>query len=183
MSHSDERSGFGSGVVTGLVIGLAVAAIVVLVTGLLSGDDSSDPIVQARGVIESNYFKDPDRQALDDASIDGMVSDLRKRYDDKFSHYFTAEQLTDFEAATSGRFSGVGLSVTEVPQGLRVADVFPNTPAKDAGIQVGDLIVAVDGRSIAGLPSQVSTGRIDSGELLGTPTTPDPPPPPAFACS
>ena len=160
MSRSDERSGFGSGVVTGLVIGLVIAAIVVLVSGLLSGDDSSDPIVQARGVIESNYFKDPDQQALDDASIDGMVSGLRKRYDDKFSHYFTAKQLTDFEAATSGRFSGVGLSVTEVPRGLRVADVFPATPAKDAGIRVGDVIVAVDGRSIAGLPSQVSTGRI-----------------------
>ena len=62
---------------------------------------------------------------------------LKKRYDDKFSHYFTAEQLKQFEAATSGRFTGVGLAVTEVPKGLRVADVFPDTPAEEAGLEDG----------------------------------------------
>ena len=56
----------------------------------------------------------------------------KKRYDDKFSHYFTAEQLKQFEAATSGRFSGVGLTVTEVPQGLRVADVLPRHAGRGA---------------------------------------------------
>ena len=101
-------------------------------------------------VIEDNYFHDPDRTALDDASINGMVSDLRKRYDDKFSHYFNADQLKIFEEQTSGRFAGVGLSVTEVPQGLRVTAVFPDTPAKEAGIKAGDVITGVDGKSIAG---------------------------------
>ena len=43
-----------------------------------------------------------------------MVDELRRRYDDRFSHFFTAEQLREFIAATEGRFSGVGLTVTEV---------------------------------------------------------------------
>jgi carboxyl-terminal processing protease len=89
-----------------------------------------------------------------------MVSELRDRFDDRFSHYFDAEQLEDFNAATSGRFDGVGLSVGEVRRGLRVAEVFPDSPAEAAGIERGDLIVAVDGKSIEGLPSEVSTGRI-----------------------
>jgi carboxyl-terminal processing protease len=157
---SEQRSGFGSGVVTGLVIGLVVAALVGVVTGFLTDNSDDDPIVRARQVIEDNYFHDPDRTRLDDASIDGMVESLKKRYDDKFSHYFTAEQLKDFLAATSGRFSGVGLTVTEVPRGLRVASVLPDTPAEKEGLEEGDLIVGVDGKSIAGVPSEVSTARI-----------------------
>ena len=47
-----------------------------------------------------------------------------------------------------------------MPQGLRVASVLPDTPAEKAGIEQGDLIVAVDGKSIAGIPSDVSTARI-----------------------
>ena len=59
-----------------------------------------------------------------------MVAELKKRYDDKFSHYFTAEQLKQFEAVTSGRYKGIGLAVTEVPRGLRISDVFPDTPGR-----------------------------------------------------
>ncbi len=150
---------FGSGVVIGLIAGLAVAVVVGIITGAFD-DSSDDPLVQARDVIEGHYFHDPDPQQLDDASIAGMVATLRKRYDDKFSHYFTAEQLKQFEAVTSGRYKGIGLAVTEVPQGLRISDVFPDTPAEGAGLKEGDVILAVDGSSIAGLASQVSTAHI-----------------------
>jgi carboxyl-terminal processing protease len=152
------RGGFGSGVLAGFALGLATAAAVVLVAGLLSDDD--DPVSEARSVIEANYFKATDSEQLDEDSINGMVSAIKKRYDDKFSHYFTPDQLKAFEASTSGRFSGVGLTVTEVQRGLRIARVFPDTPAQRAGLEVGDLIVAVDGKSIEGVSSDVSTARI-----------------------
>lgn len=153
-------SPFGSGVVFGLIGGLAVALVVGILTGVLFEDSSDDPLVQARDAIEGHYFHQPDPQQLDDASIAGMVAAIKKRYDDKFSHYFTAEQLKQFEAVTSGRYKGIGLAVTEVPRGLRISDVFPDTPAAEAGLREGDVIVAVDGSSIAGVASQVSTARI-----------------------
>src|SRR5262249_28522252 len=68
--------------------------------------------------------------------------------------------LKRFNESTSGSFSGVGLSVSEVKQGLRVATVFPKTPAKAAGIKPGDVITTVDGKSIAGVPSDVATSKI-----------------------
>src|SRR5688572_13029770 len=89
-----------------------------------------------------------------------MVRELRDRFKDKFSHFFTPRQLKQFEEVTSGRFSGVGLTVTGTKRGLRVASVLPNTPAEKAGLEEGDEIVAVDGRSIAGVPERVSTARI-----------------------
>ena len=155
-----ERGRFGSGVVIGLVAGLVLAALVAALTGVLDRDDDGDATREAVETVEDNYFEEVDARTLEDSSIDGMVRELRKRYDDRFSHYFTEDQLEEFEAATSGRFSGVGLTVNEVPRGLRVADVLPDTPAERSGIEPGDVIVAVDGESIAGVPSNVSTARI-----------------------
>ena len=155
-----ERGRFGSGVVTGLVAGLVLAALVAVLTGVLDRDDDGDATREAVETVEDNYFEEVDARTLEDSSIDGMVRELRKRYEDRFSHYFTEDQLEEFEAATSGRFSGVGLTVNEVPTGLRVADVLPDTPAERSGIEPGDVIVAVDGESIAGVPSNVSTARI-----------------------
>lgn len=157
---SGVRSGFGSGLAGGLIAGVLVAVLAGLLTGILPPNDEPGASQQALETIEDNYFERVDERGLEDASIRGMVDALRESYDDRFSHFFDAEQLEDFNAATSGRFDGVGLSVGEVERGLRVAEVFPNSPAKRAGIEPGDLIVAVDGKSIAGLPSGVSTARI-----------------------
>jgi carboxyl-terminal processing protease len=154
------RGGFGSGVVAGLIIGLVIATLVGALTGVLGADDDPDAATEALETIEDNYFEVVEPRKLEDASIDGMVRELRDRFDDRFSHFFTAEQLEDFNAATSGEFDGVGLTVNEVGKGLRVAGVFPETPAEAAGIEQGDLIVSVDGKSIEGVSSEVSTARI-----------------------
>jgi len=115
-------------------------------------------------VIEENYFEPPDAERLDQASIRGMVDELRKRYDDRFSHYFSPKQLEVFEQSSSGRFSGVGLTVNEVAKGLRVADVLPDTPAERAQIEPGDVITEVDGDSIAGVAAAISTAQIKGPE-------------------
>lgn len=152
--------------IAGLVIGLAAGLLIGGQTDRL-GDDVAD-LIGVRGsasddaidVIEENYFEEIDTSELEDASIRGMVRELRERYDDRFSHYFDAGQLRQFNQATSGSFSGIGLSVREVKRGLRVTTVFDDTPAKRAGIREGDEILAVDGRSIAGKPADLATGMI-----------------------
>jgi carboxyl-terminal processing protease len=155
---SERRPGFASGALMGLVIGLVVATLIAVLAEPLQ--DEAGLAEQARETIQQNYWKVVDDSILDQSSVDGMVRKLRQRYDDRFSHYFGPEQLDDFNQATSGRFSGVGLTVSEVNRGLRVATVLPDTPAERAGIERGDVILAVDGKSIAGQPSAVSTGRI-----------------------
>ncbi len=111
-------------------------------------------------MIREEYYKPVEGSVLDKASADGIVRELRRRYDDRFSHYLDPHELKLFESAASGHFSGVGLTVTGVKRGLRVASVLPDTPAQRAGIEEGDLITAVNGRSLKGVPAEVSTGRI-----------------------
>jgi carboxyl-terminal processing protease len=120
--------------------------------------------VEATELIEDNYYRKVGSQQLTDASLQGMVRELRRRYHDRFSDYFSPELQERFDEEISGRFSGIGLQVSTAPRGLRVVRIFPKSPAQQAGIAVGDLIVSVDGDSIAGENSQVSTEKIKGPE-------------------
>ncbi len=155
---AQRRPGFVSGIVVGLAIGLAIVALLAFLGDPFGAEDNLAD--QARSTIEDSYWKPVDGDKLDEASVNGMVQDLRRRYDDRFSHYFPPDQLDEFNQATSGRFSGVGLTVSQVKRGLRVASVLPDTPAERAGVEEGDVIVAVNGKSIVGDPAQVATAEI-----------------------
>ena len=125
--------------------------------------DTGGVTVEASELIEDNYYRDVSSQALSDSSLQGMARGLRRRFDDRFTEYLSPEVLRRFNEAISGRFSGIGLSVTGVDRGLRVEHVFRRSPAERAGIEVGDTIVSVNGRSIAGL------GAIAATELIKGP--------------
>ncbi|HEY6550956.1 MAG TPA: S41 family peptidase [Solirubrobacterales bacterium] len=127
-------------------------------------DDSAGLNLEATELIEDNYYRPVGSSELTNGSLQGMVRELRRRHDDRFSDYFSPENLARFNDAIAGRFSGIGLTVTEVKQGLRVERVFPDSPAEKAGLKSGDLIVSVEGESIAGESSEVSTEKIKGPE-------------------
>ncbi len=106
--------------------------------------------------VESNFYKSVDKAKLEDASLKGIVNSL----DDPYSHYISPNEATEFQDSVSGAFSGVGMTVEQDARGLKVLGVFDGSPAKRAGIARGDLITAVDGRSIAGVASDLATARI-----------------------
>ena len=106
--------------------------------------------------IESNFYKPVNERKLDDASLKGIVESL----DDPYSTYLSAKEARQFDEDVSGHFEGVGMNVEQDKRGLKVLRVFDGSPAKDAHIRPGDLIVSVDGRPIAGVNSEVSTNRI-----------------------
>ncbi|HVE67945.1 MAG TPA: S41 family peptidase [Solirubrobacteraceae bacterium] len=107
-------------------------------------------------IIEDNYYRPVKRSQLVDDSLAGAVS----RLNDRFSTYLSPREFERFQLSSHGAFSGVGMEVTEIPQGLRVTRVFPDSPARREGIRVGDRIVGVDGRSLAGRSSARSTELI-----------------------
>jgi len=148
-----------------------VAAFVAVVIVWLTGGFGSNGGVStdAQDVIEQNYFRQVKPSLLDNASIDGMISTLKQRYDDRFSHYFDPREYRQFALSNSGEFSGVGLTVNGVTAGLRVASVLPGSPAKRANIKPNDVIVAVDGHSLRGVSEDVAVSRVKGPP--GTPVT------------
>lgn len=160
-------------------VAFAVALAVLFAAGLwLGGHPSSLPeplrdvfvdepaglTAEAAEAIEDSYYRPVGETELGNASLQGMVRELRRRHDDRFSEYFSPEALASFNEQIEGRFSGIGLSVVEVPKGLGVASVFPRSPAQQAGIAAGETIVSVNGESIAGESSAEATKKIKGPE-------------------
>lgn len=127
-----------------------------------AGSSTSD---EAAAVIKQKYWRETDSVQVQDSSVRGMISRLRKQYKDRFSHYFDAKQLSQFNESIQGSFSGVGMTVgTESKKGLRVGYVFKKSPADEAGIKAGDVIVSVDGESIVGESADLTVARIKGPE-------------------
>lgn len=119
---------------------------------------------EAAELLEDNYYRPVGGTELSNGSLQGMVRELRQRHGDRFTEYFSPESLESFNQAIEGRFSGVGLSVVPVKQGLRAVQVFHASPADRAGVVPGDTIVSVDGDSIVGESSSEATNRIKGPE-------------------
>src|SRR4051794_9072071 len=111
---------------------------------------------EAVDTIERDYYRPVDRRKLLDASVGAAVGSLQ----DQFSHYFSPHAYQAFEDDTEGRFEGVGMTVSATKDGLRVKQVFARSPAQRGGLRPGDLIVSVDGRSLAGTGSDKATSLI-----------------------
>lgn len=120
---------------------------------------------EAAEAIEASYYRSVDGKELSNASLQGMVRALRKsNEEDRYSEYFSPEALESFNQQIEGRFSGIGLTVVPVKKGLGVVTVFPRSPAAEAGIDSGDTIVSVEGKSIAGKSSAEATKKIKGPE-------------------
>jgi carboxyl-terminal processing protease len=163
-------------------VAFAVALIAVLLVGIwLGGHPAGLPsflrdrfvgepaalTAEATEVIQDSYYRPVGDTELSNSGLQGMVRELRKRHRDRFSDYFSPEALASFNEQIEGHFSGIGLSVVPVKRGLRATTVFPGSPAAKAGIDAGDTIVSVNGKSIAGVSSSDATARIKGPEGTG----------------
>ena len=106
--------------------------------------------------IEDDFYKKVSKKSLEQASLKGIVDSLH----DQFSAYYTPQEAKLFRQVINPQFEGVGMSIRKDPRGLKVVSVFDNSPAKRAGIHPQDVVVAVNGRSIAGEATNVASARI-----------------------
>jgi carboxyl-terminal processing protease len=109
---------------------------------------------EALARISSDYYRPISKSQLANSSIAGAVASL----DDRFSHYLTPKEFHEFNSPPS--FTGIGVVVSPEHRGLAIARVFDSSPAKRAGLQAGEVIVAVNGRKLAGLSADASTSLI-----------------------
>ena len=120
--------------------------------------------------ITKSYVGDVDRERLVQGAIDGMIGAL----DDPYSSYMSPEELKKARESIGGEFSGVGAEVTTRPTdaavetcatigpACRLVVVAPidGSPAERAGLRPGDVITAVDGRSVDGETLDEAISRV-----------------------
>ncbi|HET8565147.1 MAG TPA: S41 family peptidase [Solirubrobacterales bacterium] len=106
---------------------------------------------EAAETIEDSYYRPVGGHELSNASLQGMVRQLRKsNKEDHYSEYFSPEALESFNQQIEGHFSGIGVEIRPVKAGSEIANVFHGSPADRAGLEAGDTMVSVEGKPIAG---------------------------------
>lgn len=84
------------------------------------------------------------------SAIQGAVEAL----DDPYSEFYTPDQTRIQTGNLSGEIEGIGVYIEQDPEERGVLIVAPlfNSPADQVGLRAGDIITAVDGKSLVGLP-------------------------------
>jgi carboxyl-terminal processing protease len=105
--------------------------------------------------VRSEYV-DPvsDKEILENA-INGMLTGL-----DPHSSYMNAKAFKDMQVQTKGEFGGLGLEVTEDKGLIKVVSPIDDTPAFRAGVKAGDIITALDGKTVLGLSLNDAVDRM-----------------------
>ena len=96
-------------------------------------------------LILTSFAGDADKTKIEDAAADAMVNAMG----DRWSYYIPAAELPSFLENSENAYVGIGVTVqaTDDNSGLMVIAVQPGGPAEKAGVQVGDVIIQVDGES------------------------------------
>jgi carboxyl-terminal processing protease len=153
-----------------LIAVLALLLPVLLVLGIWLGGHPNDLPGFARNAFVANhetqvvdeaiervshdYYRPVSAASLANSSIAGMISSLH----DPYSTYLSPKEFNTFDQPAS--FAGIGVVINPKPLGLEIVRVFNSSPAQRSGLKMGETIVAVNGRSLHGVPATTSTALI-----------------------
>ncbi|WP_345781307.1 S41 family peptidase [Pseudoxanthomonas sp.] len=111
--------------------------------------------VSVFNAVKQAYVEPVDDQKLMHSAIRGLLLDL-----DPHSAYLDKEDAKDFDEQANGAYDGIGVELLAQPDGsLQVVSPIDGTPAARAGIQSGDLIIAIDGKSLGGMKDSMEPLR------------------------
>lgn len=146
---------------------------------VFAADENEYPLLaEVQTLLNEHYLRQqppfPERQY---AAIRGMLSSLGDRYT-----FFIPPAVAKNESdALAGTYGGIGVQVTRNEQGELVLYPFQDSPAQEAGIKPGDILLAVNGAAVHTGMSQDEIDRLLRGEVregngvevtISTPSTP-----------
>ncbi|MEN6586534.1 MAG: S41 family peptidase [Sulfuricella sp.] len=130
--------------------------------------DSPLPVEELRafaevfGKIKSDYVEPVEDKKLINEAINGMLSGL-----DPHSAYLDTDAFKELQVGTQGEFGGLGIEVGMEDGFVKVVSPIEDTPAFNAGIKSGDLIIKLDDTPVKGMTINDAVKR-----MRGKPNTP-----------
>lgn len=105
--------------------------------------------------IKTDYVEPVEDKTLLQNAIRGMLSGL-----DPHSAYLDKEAFKDLQVSTTGEFGGLGIEVGMEDGAVKVISPIDDTPAQQAGIQAGDLIIRIDDTPVKGMTLSDAVSRM-----------------------
>lgn len=168
----EKKTGFNTiEVVLIAILALAFGGVVGVVLAytakplsIITNTDSPSDIQEVEKIYNnllSKYYGEIDKQTLSDAAIKGMIEALN----DPYSTYIDAENTDDFDEQIYGYYVGVGTEITLNDENqFEVTNIFENTPATDANIELHDIVVKVNNEDVSG-KTVSDIGKLIQGEI------------------
>ena len=100
-----------------------------------------DKLSEIDSYVRQNFYGSIDETNLNDYISTGYIAGLSDRY----AAYYSASDYATLQQENAGQLVGIGIRATKNESGfIEVTEVYPDSPAREAGIQAGDLIVKVN---------------------------------------
>ena len=140
------------------ILGLGLALVLALPSAGQSQDNAgrrrsarqttaeSQEFLSAFQIIRDYAIRELSDSTIWNLAILGLIGEL----DDPYAQAFRPDAYDDFQENNTGNYAGIGVQITTLNEMITITAVFPGTPAEESGLQVGDLIIAVNEESTEG---------------------------------
>lgn len=133
------------GLVGGILISLQLSAVAERSAAPLPIDELRS-FTEVYGRVKNDYVEAVDDNELIEEAINGMLSGL-----DPHSAYLNEEAFKEMKVGTQGEFGGLGIEVSMEDGFVKVVAPIEDTPAWNAGLKSGDLIIKLDESNVKGM--------------------------------
>lgn len=137
---------------------ILVAAMASGVTYFVAAQQGFSKLDQLQALLVDRFIGETDKTVMEDAAAAAMVDSLG----DRWSYYIPASQYDAHMEQMKNAYVGIGVTIAAEAQdnGFRVVQLEPDGGAMEAGMELGDVIVAVEGESVTELGIEESKNRI-----------------------
>ncbi len=111
--------------------------------------------------IEDKYLWEPDEKKQEDYALKGYIAGLG----DEYTEYLTQSEMESLKISITGNYVGIGIYMAkDKNDNVVVLMAIPDSPAEEAGLKTGDIIVKVDGEDCTKLDLDVVSSKIKGDE-------------------
>ena len=138
-----------------------VAALATMITLTMAGMNPPSKLDRLETLIEERFIGQADTEAMEDAAAAAMV----KATGDRWSYYISAEDYDAHREQEENAYVGVGITIQQQgdDSGFLIVMVTDGSPAKEAGIEVNDLLIGVEDQDVRGMTTD-EVGMLVKGE-------------------
>ena len=123
---------------------------------LTAGMEAFEKLAAVDSIVRQLYIGEIDEEYLTDMVIRGYIAGTG----DKYAYYLDKEQFAELMADNSAEMQGIGVYVIMTDDAIEIINVMPNSPALEAGLEPGDLIIAVGDETVAALGYNNALSRL-----------------------